>query len=74
VEHGTDWDVLGGLTVAAAFDSAPEVVSEDASVDLLLAHLGRGAYNDLPVVDDERTVAGSSSGSHPVFPERAPTA
>jgi CIC family chloride channel protein len=58
VEHGTDRDVLGGLTVAAAFDPAPQVVSEDASVDLLLAHLGGGAYSDLPVVDDERRLVG----------------
>jgi chloride channel protein, CIC family len=54
VEHGTDWDVLAGLTVADAFDPAPQVVSQDASLDLLLAHLGRGAYTDLPVVADER--------------------
>ncbi|HEY8256789.1 MAG TPA: chloride channel protein [Gemmatimonadales bacterium] len=58
LEHGTDRDVLAGLTVAAAFDPAPQVVSEDASVDLLLAHLGRGAYTDLPVVDEDRRLVG----------------
>jgi CIC family chloride channel protein len=58
LEHGADRDVLAGLTVSDAFDPAPYVVSEDASVDLLLAHLGRGAYTDLPVVDDERRLIG----------------
>ena len=58
LEHGTDRDVLTGLTVSDAFDPAPHVVSDDASVDLLLAHLGRGAYTDLPVVDEERRLVG----------------
>ena len=58
LEHGTDRDVLAGLTVADAFDPAPQVVSRDASVDLLLAHLGRGAYTDLPVVDEDRRLVG----------------
>lgn len=58
VEHGTDRDVLAGLTVADAFDPAPQVVSEQASLDLLLAHLGGGAYTDLPVVDDDRRLVG----------------
>ncbi len=58
LEHGTDRDVLAGLTVADAFDPAPQVVSSDASLDLLLAHLGRGAYTDLPVVDEERRLVG----------------
>jgi CIC family chloride channel protein len=58
VDHGTDRDVLAGLTVSDVFDPAPQVVSEQASVDLLLAHLGRGAYTDLPVVDDDRRLVG----------------
>ena len=58
LEHGADRDVLAGLTVSDAFDPAPQVVSVDASVDLLLAHLGRGAYTDLPVVDGDRRLVG----------------
>lgn len=58
LEHGANRDVLAGLTVSDAFDPAPQVVSEDASVELLLAHLGRGAYTDLPVVDGERRLLG----------------
>ena len=58
LEHGADRDVLAGLTVSDAFDPAPQVVSEDASLDLLLAHLGRGAYTDLPVVDADRRLVG----------------
>lgn len=58
LEHGTDRDVLAGLTVSDAFDPAPQVVSEQASLDLLLAHLGHGAYTDLPVVDEDRRLVG----------------
>lgn len=58
LEHGTDRDILAGLTVADAFDPAPQVVRENASVELLLAHLGEGGYTDLPVVDDNRRLVG----------------
>jgi CIC family chloride channel protein len=58
LEHGADRDVLAGLKVQDAFDPAPPVVASTASLDLLLAHLGRGAYTDLPVVDDERRLIG----------------
>lgn len=58
LEHGADRDVLAGLKVHDALDPAPHVVASTASLDLLLAHLGRGAYTDLPVVDDERRLIG----------------
>jgi CIC family chloride channel protein len=58
LQHGADRDVMAGLRVADAYDRAAAVVSESASLDLLLAHLGRGAYSDLPVVDDERRLTG----------------
>ncbi|MBA3259703.1 MAG: chloride channel protein [Gemmatimonadales bacterium] len=58
LEQGADRDVLAGLKVRDAFDPAPHVVGSTASLDLLLAHLGRGAYTDLPVVDDERRLIG----------------
>ncbi|HYC31639.1 MAG TPA: chloride channel protein, partial [Gemmatimonadales bacterium] len=58
LQHGTDRDVMTGLRVADAYDHAAAAVSDSASLDLLLAHLGRGAYTDLPVVDDERRLIG----------------
>jgi CIC family chloride channel protein len=58
LQHGTDRDVMVGLRVADAYDRAPAVVADSASLDLLLAHLGRGAYTDLPVVDDEHRLVG----------------
>ena len=48
VEHGTDRDVLAGLTVSDAFDPAPQVVSEEASLDVLLAHLGQRRLHRSP--------------------------
>jgi chloride channel protein, CIC family len=51
LEHGTDRDVLAGLRVLDAFDPAPQLVDEAEPVEKLIAHLGRGAYVDLPVVD-----------------------
>jgi CIC family chloride channel protein len=58
LQHGTDRDVMVGLRVADAYDRAAAVVADSASLDLLLAHLGRGAYTDLPVVDDEHRLVG----------------
>ncbi|MBA3346385.1 MAG: chloride channel protein, partial [Gemmatimonadales bacterium] len=58
LEHGANRDILSGLRVADAFDPAPHVVGETASLDQLLEHLGRGAYTDLPVVDGERRLVG----------------
>ena len=58
LQHGTDRDVMAGLRVADAYDRAAAVVAESASLDLLLAHLGRGAYTDLPVVDEEHRLVG----------------
>ncbi len=57
-EHGSDRDVLAGLRVADAFDAAPQIVGEGDLVEELLQHLGRGAYVDLPVVDEERRLTG----------------
>lgn len=58
LQHGADRDVMAGLRVADAYDRTAAVVAESASLDLLLAHLGRGAYTDLPVVDDEHRLVG----------------
>jgi CIC family chloride channel protein len=58
LEHGADRDVLAGLRVQDAFEPAHHVVGSAAPVDLMLAHLGRGAYTDLPVVDDQRRLIG----------------
>ena len=58
LQQGTDRDVMAGLRVADAFDRAAAVVANTASLDLLLAHLGHGAYTDLPVVDDEHRLVG----------------
>ncbi len=58
LQHGADRDVMAGIRVADAFDPAAAVVAESASLDLLLAHLGRGLYTDLPVVDAERRLVG----------------
>ena len=58
LEHGTDSDVLAGLKVTDAFDPAPLMVGEGDVVETLLDHLGRGAYVDLPVVDEERRLVG----------------
>ena len=77
LQHGTDRDVMAGLRVADAYDRAAAVVAESASLDLLLAHLGRGAYTDLPVVDDEHRLVGiitlaelgRLAGSRDVSPE-----
>jgi CBS domain-containing protein len=58
LQHGADRDVMAGLRVADAYDRAAAVVADSASLDLLLAHLGRGAYTDLPVVDEEHRLVG----------------
>ena len=58
LQHGADRDVLAGLRVADAFDPAPQVVGETAPLSQLLEHLGRGAYTDLPVVDEHRRLIG----------------
>jgi len=58
LQHGADRDVLAGLRVADAFDPAPNVVGETAPLGQLLEHLGRGAYTDLPVVDEHRRLIG----------------
>jgi CIC family chloride channel protein len=58
LRHGTDRDVLAGLRVADAFDPAPEVVGETAPLSQLMGHLGRGAFTDLPVVDEHRRLIG----------------
>ena len=58
LQHGADRDVLAGLRVADAFDPAPAVVGESAPLSQLLEHLGRGAFTDLPVVDEHRRPIG----------------
>jgi CIC family chloride channel protein len=58
LQHGADRDVLAGLRVADALDATPHVVGETAPLGQLLEHLGRGAYTDLPVVDEQRRLVG----------------
>ena len=58
LQHGADRDVLAGLRVADAFDPAPAVVGESAPLSQLLEHQGRGAFTDLPVVDEHRRLIG----------------
>lgn len=58
LEHGADRDVLAGMRVADAFDPTPRLASEADVVEDLLEHLGRGAYDDLPVVDEDHRLVG----------------
>lgn len=58
IEQGADRDVLAGLHVSDAYESAPQVIAESASVDELLAHLGHTNQMYFPVVDDAHTLVG----------------
>ena len=58
IEHGADRDVLAGLHVADAYESAPQVIDEAAPVDELLTHLGNTGQTYFPVVDDTHALVG----------------
>jgi CIC family chloride channel protein len=58
IEKGTDRDVLAGLHVSDAYESAPQVINESARVDELLAHLGQTRQLYFPVVDDSHSLVG----------------
>ncbi len=58
IEQGADRDVLAGLHVSDAYESAPQVIAEAAPVDELLAHLGRTDQMYFPVVDESHALVG----------------
>jgi CIC family chloride channel protein len=58
IEQGADRDVLSGLHVSDAYESAPQIVSEGARVDELLSHLGQTEQLYFPVVDDQHALIG----------------
>jgi chloride channel protein, CIC family len=58
IEQGADRDVLAGLHVSDAYESAPQVIFEGAAVDELLAHLGSTNQLYFPVVDDSYGLVG----------------
>lgn len=58
IEQGADRDVLAGLHVSDAYESAPQVIFEGAAVDELLAHLGNTRQLYFPVVDESYGLVG----------------
>ena len=58
IEQGADRDVLAGLHVSDAYESAPQVIFEGAPVEELLAHLGQTTQLYFPVVDDAHGLVG----------------
>lgn len=58
IEQGADKDVLSGLHVSDAYQSAPQVIFEGAPVDELLGHLGSSAQLYFPVVDEHHGLVG----------------
>jgi len=58
IEQGTDRDVLAGLHVSDAYESAPQVIFEGAAVEELLAHLGSTNQLYFPVVDESYGLVG----------------
>ncbi len=58
IEQGADRDVLAGLHVSDAYESAPQVIFEGAPVEELLAHLGNTGQLYFPVVDDTHSLVG----------------
>lgn len=58
IEHGHDRDVLASLRVVDAYESHPEVITEDTPVERLVALLGRTEQAYFPVIDDDRCVSG----------------
>ncbi|MGI8509496.1 MAG: chloride channel protein [Gemmatimonadaceae bacterium] len=62
IGHGTDRDVLADLRVRDAYEAAPQVIDEGASVYELVRHLGETlGHTDqtyFPVVDDQHHMIG----------------
>lgn len=58
IEQGTDRDVLAGLHVSDAYESAPQVIFEGAPVEELLAHIGHTGQLYFPVVDESHGLVG----------------
>lgn len=58
IEQGADRDILAGLHVSDAYESAPQVIFEGAPVDELLTHLGSTRQLYFPVVDDSHCLVG----------------
>ncbi|MGI8546040.1 MAG: chloride channel protein [Gemmatimonadaceae bacterium] len=62
IDHGTDRDVLAGLRVSDAYEAAPQVIDEAASVYHLVSHLGHTlGHTDqtyFPVVDEQHHLVG----------------
>jgi chloride channel protein, CIC family len=56
--HGSDRDILAGLSVGEALDPNPTIIPESATVDQLLEHLGRSDLTEFPVVDGDRQLLG----------------
>lgn len=58
IEQGADRDVLAGLHVSDAYESAPQVIFEGAAIDELLTHLGDTRQLYFPVVDESYSLVG----------------
>lgn len=58
IAQGADRDVLAGLHVSDAYESAPQVIAEGALVEELVTHLGHSTQMYFPVVDDSHSLVG----------------
>jgi CIC family chloride channel protein len=58
IEHGADRDLLGSIRVGEALVREPRVISEDANVGELIAHLTHADQTDFPVVDANGLLVG----------------
>ena len=58
IEQGADRDVLAGLHVSDAYESAPQVIFEGAPIEELLAHLGHTDQMYFPVIDESHALVG----------------
>ena len=58
IEQGAARDVLAGLRVRDAYESAPRVIQEDERVDAFLGHLGRTDQTYFPVIDADACLVG----------------
>ena len=58
IAHGADRDVLAGLRVGDAYEPAPRIIEEGATLPTLLHHLSYSEQPCFPVVDSARHFAG----------------
>jgi CIC family chloride channel protein len=58
IEKGADQDILAGLHVSDAYESAPQVIVETATIDELVAHLDQTTQLYFPVVDESHVLIG----------------